>query len=270
MPATTDVHSEGPSVRATVAAAAVALAVAVPPAFATETMPEPVDLALVLVADMSTSIDDSEFRLQKSGYVDAFTDPEVVARLVGGPLGAAAVAYVEFASRGQSSTVVGWTIVRDADDAHELGRMIALAPRAFTGNTSISTGIGHATRLLADAPFEPTRRVIDVSADGRDASDGAIAKARDAALAAGITINGLAIVDDRPLGTIDGRLSYTTWEPGGPLLDYFERHVVGGPGGFVVEARHFAEFGQALTRKLVVEISSVAPRSRKAVVDVEG
>ncbi len=217
---------------------------------------EPVDLALALVADVSESIDDGEFKLQKSGYVDAFTDPDVVDRLVGGPVGAAAIAYVEFSSRGEASTVVGWTVVRDADDARGLSRMIALAPRAFRGSTSISTGVEHATRLLADPGFEATRRVIDVSGDERDRSDGAIARARDAAVAAGITVNGLAIVDERVIGTIDGRLSYTTWEPYGPLLGYFEQKVIGGPGSFAVEARDFADFGRALTRKLVVEISS--------------
>ena len=231
---------------------------------------EPVDLALVLVADMSTSIDEAEFRLQKAGYVDAFTDPAVVDRILGGPVGAAAVAYVEFAGRGEASTVIGWTVVRSVEEASALSRLIALAPRSYRGNTSISTGISHATRLLADAPFEAARQVIDVSADGRDPSDGAVRKARDAALAAGITVNGLAIVDDHRLGTIDGRLSYTTWEPYGPLPDYFDRLVVGGPGGFVVEARDFTQFGQALARKLILEISGTVPRERRPTDRVKG
>jgi len=224
---------------------------------------EPVDLALVLLADTSTSIDQSEFELQKAGYAQAFAEPAVVDRILGGPTGAAAIAYVEFAGRGEASTVIDWTVVRSAEEVLALGRLIALAPRSYSGDTSISTGIRHATQLLASAPVEAARQVIDVSADGRDPSDGAITKARDAALAAGITVNGLAIIDDRPIGTIDGRLTYTTWEPSGPLTDYFDRFVIGGPGSFVVEARDFSQFGEALTRKLIVEISGTLPPPRR-------
>ena len=220
---------------------------------------EPVDLALVLVADMSTSIDDTEFRLQKAGYVEAFTNPRVVESILGGPIGAAAIAYVEFAGRGEASTVVGWQVVRTAEEAGALSRMIALAPRSYRGNTSISTGIRHATDLLRAVPYEATRRVIDVSADDRDPSNGQVVKARDAALAAGITVNGLAIIDDRPIGTIDGRLTYANWEPYGPLRDYLDRFVIGGPGSFVVEARAADQFGEALVRKLVLEISGDLP-----------
>ena len=231
---------------------------------------EPVDLALVLVADMSTSIDDTEFRLQKAGYVEAFTNPRVVESILGGPIGAAAIAYVEFAGRGEATTVVGWTIVRSATEAENLSRLIALAPRSRSGNTSISTGIRHATALLAEAPCEATRQVIDVSGDDRDPSDGQVVKARDAAVAAGITVNGLAIIDDRPIGTIDGRLSYANWEPYGPLTDYFDRFVVGGPGSFVVETRAAGQFGEALVRKLVLEISGAAPFAQAGGASQEG
>src|SRR5690348_5142044 len=59
---------------------------------------ETVDLALVLVSDVSRSIDDSEFKLEKEGYAAAFTSRRVIEAIQGGTVGAIAVSYVEFAS----------------------------------------------------------------------------------------------------------------------------------------------------------------------------
>jgi hypothetical protein len=43
---------------------------------------EQVDLTLVLVTDVSRSIDDSEFDLEKHGYDDAFTDRRQLYRVL--------------------------------------------------------------------------------------------------------------------------------------------------------------------------------------------
>jgi Protein of unknown function (DUF1194) len=74
---------------------------------------EQVDLALVLVTDVSRSVDDSEFDLEKHGYADAFTDPRVLAAIKGGMAGAIAVNYIEFAGSYEVKTVLDWTVIRD-------------------------------------------------------------------------------------------------------------------------------------------------------------
>lgn len=65
---------------------------------------QPVDLELVLAIDISGSVDEEEAALQREGYVAALTNPRVVAAMGGGPFGAIAVTYVEWAGR----TISGW------------------------------------------------------------------------------------------------------------------------------------------------------------------
>jgi hypothetical protein len=215
---------------------------------------EPVDVALVLVADVSRSIDDSEFQLQKQGYAQAFTDPKVVAAITSGLSGAISVAYIEFAGSEEVRTVVDWTIVRDAATAKAFVDRMSAAPRSFWGHTSISAGIDQAVQMLAESGVEPSRRVIDVSGDGTNNSGRPSGDARDDALKAGITINGLAIINDHPVSW-----TFAHVQPPGGLGNWYKENVTGGAGSFVEEVHDFHDFGEALTRKLINEISESAP-----------
>src|SRR3954447_23579080 len=76
-----------------------------------------VDLTLVLVTDVSRSIDDTEFKLEKEGYAAAFTSGQVIEAIKGGTVGAIAVAYVEFASSFEVRTVLDWEVIRDKASA---------------------------------------------------------------------------------------------------------------------------------------------------------
>jgi hypothetical protein len=213
---------------------------------------EPVDVALVLVSDVSRSIDPSEFDLQKQGYFTAFTDARVIAAIRGGPVGAIAVAYVEFAGEGEAATVLPWTVLRDAAGARAFAERLRAAPRSASGRTSISGGLHRAmAELSAWGGGEDVRRVIDVCGDGTNNSGGDIRAARDAAVAAGATINGLAIVNDHPVSW-----NFAHVQPPGGLDAYYRTHVAGGPGSFVLVVHDFASFGEAITRKLVQEIAS--------------
>lgn len=212
---------------------------------------EPVDLALVLVSDVSTSVDMTEFELQKDGYFAAFTDPHVIAAIRSGAVGAIAVAYVEFAS--DATTVMPWTVLRDAATARAFAERLRAAPRGFSGRTSISSGLRHAmAELAAWGGDGRLRRVIDICGDGVDNDDEPPSVARDAAVAAGITINGLATIDRRaqwPWAAI------TEYIPDG-LPEYYRREVAGGPGSFVLVVEDSAVFDQAVRRKLLQEIAS--------------
>lgn len=213
---------------------------------------EPVDVALVLVSDVSRSIDPSEFELQKQGYFTAFTDRRVVAAISGGPVGAIAVSYVEFAGDEAVSTVLPWTVLRDAAGARAFAERLRAAPRSASGRTSITAGLDQAMREFAAwGGGEDVRRVIDVCGDGTNNSGGEVTEARDRAIAAGATINGLAIINDHPVSWNRAHV-----QPPGGLDHYYRTHVAGGPGSFVLVVHDFASFGEALTRKLLLEIAS--------------
>jgi len=220
---------------------------------------EDVDVALVLVTDVSRSIDDSEYRLEKEGYTTAFNNPRVLEAIKGGPVGKIAVAYVEFASSFEVRTVLDWTIVHDPASARALTDQLAAAPRSFWGRTSISAGVDQAVQLLAETGATATRHVIDVCGDGTNNAGREISEARDEAVKAGITINGLTIINDHPVSW-----TYAHVQPPGGLANYYRENVAGGPGSFVLEIHDFATFGEAMTRKLVNEIAALPGGSRFA------
>jgi uncharacterized protein DUF1194 len=214
---------------------------------------EPVDVLLVLAVDVSRSVDEDEARLQREGYRNAVSDPLVVEAIRGGMIGAIGIAYVEWAGAEYQRLVLPWTRIGTPADAFSWASRLDEAPRASLSWTSISGALDYSHRVLADAPFEGTRRVIDVSGDGVNNSGGPVEAARDKLLAEGVTINGLPIMNDRPTF---GRL------PPVPLDEYFRESVVGGPGAFVIPAEDFQAFGQAVKRKLIREIAGtdIGPR----------
>jgi hypothetical protein len=209
---------------------------------------EPVDVALVLAVDVSRSIDEDEARLQREGYRAAVSDPRVVEAIRGGMLGGIAIAYTEWAGIEYQRLVVPWTRIGNQRDAEGWAEALVQAPRASLSWTSVSGAIDHARRVMAECPYEPTRRVIDVSGDGVNNSGPPAEQARDRAVAEGITINGLPILNDRPTF---GR------PPPIPLDQYFRESVIGGQGAFMVVAEDFESFGNAVRRKLIREIAGL-------------
>ena len=212
----------------------------------------PVDMALVLVTDVSRSIDDSEFQLEKQGYAAAFSDTRVLAAIRAGPAGRIAVAYVEFASAEQVSEVVHWTVVSDEASARAFVAALVAEPRTAYGRTAIGSGIDLAARMLAVPGFAEAHRVIDVAGDGTSNAGRPVTDARDEALAAGITINGLAIINDHPVS-----YTFAHVQPAGGLANWYRENVIGGPGSFVVEVHDFRVFGDAMARKLIDEIAGL-------------
>ena len=216
-----------------------------------------VDVLLVLAADVSRSVDDRKFRLQREGYAAAIADPRVVRAMAGGPMGRIAICFVEWAGDTDQAMVMDWTSVGTAEEASAVAKRILDAPRAFMGRTSISAAIDYSLGLLGRSPFQSDRRVIDVSGDGTNNSGRPVTEARDGAVMQGVTINGLVILSEIPLATNPMH----THPPGG-LTQYYEKNVIGGPGAFVVEAESFEAFGQLLISKLIKEIAEASPRPR--------
>ena len=239
-------RAAGTAARAGVLAAG--LAVAAPSASAAD---QPVDLELVLAVDVSGSVDDDEALLQRSGYVGAFRHPEVIDAIAKGFLGRIAVAYMEWAGEAHQKLLVDWTVIDGADGANRFADRLAGATVRTAAWTSISGAIGFSMTLFERNGFEGTRRVIDISGDGANNAGPPVTALRDAAVAEGLIINGLPIVNRRP-----SRFGL----PQEPALDQFYIHcVIGGPGAFIVTADDFHSFAVAVRRKLVLEIAGLAP-----------
>jgi hypothetical protein len=205
----------------------------------------PVDIELVLAVDVSRSIDADEFELQRQGYARAIVNPAVLNAIQSGSIGAIAVTYVEWSGAEQQRTVVDWTLIRDPASAQDFAAAILAAPRSFAAYTSISGAIDYSVRLFDSSRYEGSRQVIDISGDGSNNSGRPVWLARDAAIEGGITINGLAIINDRPN-------PFSRPEP--KLDDYYRENVVGGTGAFVMIAEDFTAFSSAILSKLIQEV----------------
>jgi hypothetical protein len=221
-----------------------------------------VDAAIVLAADVSRSIDDTEFQLQRRGYAAALTSPQFVQAVQAGPHGAVALCFVEWAGPDEQAVVAKWMVIRDGEGAAEFAKILQDAPRSFAGRTAIGDGIDFAVAQLAADGVTATRRVIDVSGDGNSNSGRPVTDARDAAVAKGITINGLAIINEKT-GGVMGTFLYSHTHPPGGLPSYYHDNVIGGAGAFVLQIVNFDTFAQAMTDKLLAEISQAAPPARR-------
>jgi len=214
---------------------------------------EPVDMLLVLAADVSRSVTEPKFKLQREGAAAAITHPDVVKAITSGPHRRIAVCFLEWATVGMQNIVVDWTVIGDSGSARSFGDRLVEAPRSFLGSTSISGAIDFSVAQLERAPFQSERRVIDISGDGNNNSGRSVTEARDDALAKGITINALVILT--PIAE-SFRPEHTN--PPGGLEKYFQDHVIGGPGAFTVVAESHESFGRALTKKLIQEIAGLS------------
>jgi len=216
---------------------------------------EQVDLLLVLAADVSRSVDNAKFQLQREGYAAAISDPRVLDAIRSGRNGRVGLTFVEWSGVGSQRVLIDWTTIGDAESARGFGDRLLEAPRSFADRTSISGAIEFAMGQLARAPYESARRTIDVSGDGTNNAGRDVTLARDEAVAQGVTINGLVILSETPLAWNPDHTN-----PPGGLQNYYRNNVIGGPGAFVLVAENFNSFGQAIVKKMIAEVAQAGAR----------
>lgn len=199
---------------------------------------EPVRLELVLAVDCSSSVNRHEFELQMEGIAAAFEDPTVLAALEQAGSSGIAVSLLQWSSARTQTRAVDWTRIASRADAFAFAAIVRNTGRGVNGGaTALGNAIDAAVLWTETNAFHGERRVIDVSGDGRSNEGGSPAFARAAANLAGITINGLAILNEEPR-----------------LARYYLAGVVGGPGAFLLTADDFDDFAVAMRRKLYFEI----------------
>jgi len=212
-----------------------------------------VDVELVLAVDVSYSMDPGELLLQREGYAEAIVSNEFLQAIKAGRNRRLALVYVEWSGPSDQKIIVPWRLIDSRESAAAVAAEIAKAPVRMGSRTSISGAINFALPLFDADPYRGLRRVIDVSGDGVNNDGSPVTIARDAALARGITINGLPIM-------LEGRL------PSQMDIDdldlYYEDCVIGGAGSFMVTIRSRDGFKEAIRTKLVLEVAGGVPRDR--------
>lgn len=222
-----------------------------------------VDLQLVLASDVSRSIDDGEFQLQRKGYAQAFRDPRVMRAIRSGLLGRIAVSYVEWSGEDFQKVVVDWMVIGDEETAGLLSDRLIAEPRSFANRTAIGAAIDYSMGLLARSPFQSERRAIDISGDGTNTNGKLPAVARDEAVKADVTVNAVVILSPEPMPWNP----HHTHPPGG-LPKYFEENVIGGAGAFLMVAENFDTFAEAILAKLIKEIAASPEAARELLAEI--
>lgn len=199
---------------------------------------EAMELHLVLAFDVSASVNDVEFAMQREGTAAALRSFRIRAAIEAAP-GGIAVSIVQWSSIGQQALGLDWVHLHDADDIDRFADAVDAMPRRLPGGgTMIHAGLRFAAEMFDTAPGLPRRRVIDLSGNGRTDDERALLEVRDKLNRDGIVINGLAIEEDHR-----------------DLTQYFYRVVIGGAGAFVETADDFPVFEKAMEMKLYREIS---------------
>ena len=200
----------------------------------------PPALAIVLAIDVSASVDADRFVLQRDGIAHAFQDRRLADAIVAVP-GGIEVLVLEWSDPDAIAITVDWRRIADARSAAAFAGAVHAGARRSRGLTAIGPALLAAARQFDRLPQTAARQAIDISGDGIANLGLSPAAARDQIVRAGITINGLAILTEEP------------W-----LEGYFRAEVIGGAGAFVLAARSYASFAEAMLKKLVQEVAGSA------------
>ena len=199
----------------------------------------PVALELVLAVDSSSSVTSWEFDLQMQGLAQAFRDPGVQGAIVAAGDFGVAVSLVQWSGSTRQVLATEWHLVREPADADAFADLLDETPRFISGgSTAIGSAIEFSVNLIEFNEFKGFRKVIDISGDGRTNQGLRTTAMRDAAVAAGVTVNGLTILNEDP--SVD---------------HYYLRNVIGGTGAFIMTATDFRDFARAIRLKLIREIA---------------
>lgn len=197
-----------------------------------------VELELVLAVDVSSSVSRHEYELQMRGLAEAFRSPDVIEAIRRFAPRGVAVSLFQWGGVDEQAVMVPWTLVLDQGGGETVAQAIDQSLRVSEyGGTALGEALLLATRMFEANGYDGARRVIDVSGDGHANLGIAPSRARAAALAAGITVNGLVILNEEP-----------------ELDRYYSAHVIGGDGAFLIDAADFDDFARAIRAKLVREI----------------
>ena len=194
-------------------------------------------LGVVLAVDVSASVTPDSYVLQHDGIARAFEDPRLLQAIAAAP-GGIEVLVLEWSDPDKIKVTVDWTAVTDRRSAGAFAAAVRATGRSSSGLTAIGPALAAAAAQFDQLPTPASRRVIDISGDGMADFGPPPAGVRDRLVAAGITINGLTILTEEP------------W-----LEDYYRDNVIGGPGAFILAARDFHSFAEAMLRKLVQEVA---------------
>lgn len=192
-------------------------------------------IALILLVDVSGSISEDNYNLQRRGIAQAFQDQSIQDTIKAQP-GGVALSLLEWSNNVKIS--IPWRVLKTKDDIDSFASDVIVAPRTSTELTALGNALDKALDYMGETPCEPDTKIIDISGDGPSNLKQEPDEPKERAIREGVIINGLPII--------------TIVYP--EIVDYYRDRVIT-PNGFLVEATDFEDFGKAMRRKLILEIA---------------
>ena len=192
-------------------------------------------LALILLVDVSGSVTEENYNLQRTGIADSFKDHSVQRAIEAQP-GGVAITLMEWSS--DTFVVIPWTVLKTNHDINKFSERVTAAKKTNSNLTALGFALSQALDYMNEAPCVPERRVIDISGDGPSNEKEEPDRSKDRAIQEGVVINGLPII--------------TIVYP--EVVEYYRDRVIT-PDGFLVEATDFEDFFKSMRRKLITEIA---------------
>lgn len=190
--------------------------------------------------DVSSSMTDEEYLLQRDGLANALVSQDVMDAILDGGGGYVAIAAFEWSGRNQQKMILGWRELHSKNDIEQAALALRSTGRSFAKYpTSLGFSLGYASAVLRVAPA-CDRAVLDVSGDGINNDGFGPIQAYQLFPFEDVTVNGLVITGKDP---------DVEW--------FYETQVLKGAFAFLETADGFADFERAMTTKLFREISSV-------------
>lgn len=201
-------------------------------------------LALVLAIDVSSSVDAQEDALQRGGLAAALIAPQVQDAFFvsSDPV---ALAVYEWSGRYNQEVLIDWTFIQSPVDLLAASERIRTSTRSHDEfPTAMGYALGYAATMLDRGP-QCLFQTIDMAGDGENNDGFGPVEAYAAFPFDGVTVNGLVVNS----GDYEGEVL---------LIPYFREEVIRGPGAFIEVAQGFAQYAEAMERKLIRELGVFA------------
>jgi hypothetical protein len=233
-----------------------------------------VDTLIVIAVDVSASINDKEYDVQKNGIISAFSDPSIKNLLRQCSARGIGVTYMEWSGYAPSHSsvsvnpfnqVIPWTHLQAPRDMDAFANQLLLSQRSSHGATDIVGSLEFSRDLMASAPFESSNRIVSLSTDGRQSfttkgisAEDFLKTERDKVASLGIAINaiGIDVVAGYPEESIPaGGVGFFMSEEES-LRVYLEKNVRSGPGSYVESVPDFEAYSEAFKKQLYVMMNA--------------
>jgi hypothetical protein len=206
--------------------------------------------ALALGLDVSGSVDEVEYRQQLDGVAEALSSDavsEVLFRQGSAPV---RIAVFEWSGPQNQTLILPWTDLDTPETRDKAAERLRGFQRAQASpTTAIGSAMEFGTQILLSQD-DCWRHTLDLSGDG-EANTGP--RPHFVTLPSPhVTINGL-VIGTGYLNASSQRFDYAK-----ALSSYYQSYVLRGPGAFVETALGFENYAEAMERKLVRELQSIA------------